>query len=79
MSLIMQSVSTPSHRQYYELETLTAQIISPLMTARGVYYDGKVTPMVSGDKPLARKTKSSGDDNFNIKTPNMFFSEKYCS
>ena len=58
ISGVFQSVWTPSAKQYIELETLAAQIISPLMTARGVYYDGKVTP---APKPKnLKKAKSSG-------------------
>ena len=30
--------------QYLELEQITAQLVSPLMTTRGVFFNGKVTP-----------------------------------
>ena len=58
ISGVFQSVWTPSAKQYIELETLAAQIISPLMTARGVYYDGKVTP--APQPKNLKKAKSSG-------------------
>ena len=58
---MFQSVSSPSHKQFYELETLAAQVISPLMTARGVYYEGKVPPPVSTPHQQMKKSKSSGN------------------
>ncbi|XP_067947181.1 proline-rich protein 5-like [Watersipora subatra] len=61
MFLVLLSVSTPAHKQYYELETLAAQVISPLMTARGVYYNGRVPkPISPASAREMKRAQSSG-------------------